>query len=94
MKLNKFKKARVVLQLHSDTTGHRRRRSMYRLQKFAFRFLEANFKHLTKIFRDSAKTNRDFELNSIAFYNNIAFLVYRLGYMCTLSASISAVKRN
>lgn len=30
----------------------------------------------------------------MAFYNNIAFLIYRLGFMGTLSASIAAVKCN
>ena len=94
VKITRFKKAAVIKVLQSNRAGTRRRRHLFRLRKQAFQFLESTFKKVKKMFIQRSRRNNSFENVALSFYNNISFLIYRLGFMGTLSASIAAVRCN
>ena len=78
--------------LQSCRTGFRRRRSLFRIKKNVFSVLETYLASNVKRFKYLAtKTNSEFESIASSFYNNISFLVYRLGFVGTITAGISAV---
>jgi hypothetical protein len=94
-KLMRFKKAKVIRVLQSNTSGMRRRRYLFKTRKHVFKFLKSHFKYNIKRFLFMSKKNSfDFEFVANSFYNNLSFLVYRLGFISTFTASLSAIKNN
>jgi hypothetical protein len=91
----RFKKAKVIRVLQSNTSGMRRRRYLFKTRKHVFKFLKSHFKYNIKRFLFMSKKNSfDFEFVANSFYNNLSFLVYRLGFISTFTASLSAIKNN
>jgi hypothetical protein len=92
-KTKQFKRVKIIRQLQSNRSGTRRRRSLFRVKKHVFKFLDQYLYANVKRFKYLAKrTNADFDFVAFSFYNNMSFLLYRLGVIGTLSASLSAVK--
>jgi len=94
LKSKRFKKASVIKLLQSNRTSSRRRRRLFKLRKQASQFFESNFKKVSKLFVQQARRNNSFEEVATSFYNSVSFVAYRLGFIGTLSASITAVKCN
>jgi hypothetical protein len=94
-KLKRFKKLKVISLLQSNHSGVRRRRSVFKYKKHVFKVLEIYFnKHIKRFKFLSKKSHVDFEVVASMYYNSLAFLIYRLGFIGTISASISAIKKH